>query len=929
MDKIKFLFLLVSFIGTVYTWAEEKTPQSIKQYKLWYDVPPPNRGGFVPPGESDRPLDPDWENYSLPIGNGYMGVSVFGTVDTERLQITDKTLYIKGLWKAQSNTSFAELYLDFFHNVRSNYRRELVLNEGISTVSYECNGVKYMRKYFVNYPDNVLVIKLTADKTGRLTFTVRPQIPHLVPFGALQRTDSITKGYLSGRTQTRHSNNGRTGKVSAQGDLITLRGTTEYLKLIYEAQIKVIPYGGSMSAHNDSKSEHGTIHVENADSAVILLNLGTNYRLKPEVFERPIKNKLDGFPDPHQEISKVIYHATQLGYNNLLERHKKDFSSLFNRVQLNLGEEEPMLPTNGLLAEYKQGKRHAYLEELMFHYGRYLLISSSRKGSLPPTLQGVWNQYELAPWNGNYTHNINIQMNYWAAFNTNLIELFENYVDYFKAYRPLAETMASRYVELYHPENYSVAPSDNGWAMGIGSDPYHVGMPSGHSGPGVGAFTSKLFWDYYLFTGDEKILKDVAYPAISGQAKFLSKVLVDTLGYLLASPSASPEQYSKKTKRPYLTVGCAFDQEMIYENHRDVVKAADLLGKKGTDIRLYKKQMKRLDPIQIGASGQIKEYREEKYYGDIVLEQNHRHVSHLVALYPGTLINGNTPAWLDAVKVTLNRRGDFSTGWSMAHKLNLWARAKEGDRAHDLLETILKKATLENLWTNCIAVLRPTFEIDASFGTTAGIAEMLLQSHEDCIELLPALPEDWGTGHYKGLTARGNYEVSAKWREGDLLQAEVLSKLNNKCIIKYPHISQALITDVNGKRIPFQKEAEDKISFKTLEGERYLITEIPSYSVVIQPEKLEAKFSQPNTVSLKWQPAKNAAFYQLYRTRNNNPDYELIASDIKGTSFDYVSDDLCEVEHLVFKIVMVDKKGNLSKGMTTSVVKNRREDFNN
>lgn len=929
MNRMKFLFLLASFIGTVYAWAEGKTLQPVKEYRLWYDVPPPNRGGYIPIGESDRPLDFDWENYSLPIGNGHMGVSVFGTVSTERLQITDKTLYVKGLWKAQSNTSFAELYLDFFHNVRSNYRRELLLNEGISTVSYECDGVNYVRKYFVNYPDNVLVIKLTADKIGKLTFTVRPQIPHTVPFGPLQRTDSITKGYLSGKTQTRHSYNGRTGNVSAQGDLITLRGATEYLKLIYEAQIKVIPYGGTMSAHNDSKSDHGTIHVENADSAVILLSLGTNYQLKPEVFERPIKNKLDGFPDPHQEISKVISHATQLGYNNLLERHKKDFSSLFNRVQLNLGEEEPMLPTDGLLAEYKQGKRHTYLEELMFHYGRYLLISSSRKGSLPPTLQGVWNQYELAPWNGNYTHNINIQMNYWLAFNTNLIELFENYVDYFEAYRPFAEKMASQYVQMYHPEHYSVTSSDNGWAMGIGSDPYHVGMPSGHSGPGVGAFTAKLFWDYYLFTGDKNILKEITYPAISGQAKFLSKVLVDTLGCLLASPSASPEQYSKKTKRPYMTVGCAFDQEMIYENHRDVVKAAGLLHKRAQDIQLYKKQMERLNPIQIGASGQIKEYREEKYYGDIVLEQNHRHVSHLVALYPGTLINGNTPAWLDAVKVVLNRRGDFSTGWSMAHKLNLWARAKEGNRAHDLLETILKKATLDNLWTNCIAVLRPTFQIDANFGTTAGIAEMLLQSHEEYIDLLPALPEGWGTGDYKGLTARGNYEVSAKWKEGKLLHTEILSKSGNRCVIKYPHISQAILTDMYGKRILFQKENDDKISFKTLAGEKYFLTKIPSHSIAAQPGKFEAVFSRPNVVSLKWQNDKNAAFYQIYRTRGNNPDYELIASDVKEPSFSYVSDDLREVEYLVFKIVMVDKKGNRSKGTTTCVVKNKKCQKNN
>lgn len=903
--------------------SNEQTQQLIREYKLWYDKPAIVEGGIIPIGESERPIDVNWERWSLPIGNGYMGASIFGGISTERIQLTDKTMYIKGLWKSETQTSFGDLYLDFSHTQRSNYHRSLTLNNGTAEVSYEYSGVKYHREYFMSYPDNVLVIKLTADKPKSLSFTVRPQIAHLTPFGPLQRPDSITIGYLSGQTQSRHSYNGRKGTVFAEDDRITLRGTTEYLKLVYEGQVKVIPTNGAIHAQNDIHSDHGTLTVENADSAVILLTLGTNYQMMPQVFFNKPADKLENFPDPHAQVTENLKKATQKGYDKLRNSHIADFSALFNRVQLHLTEKENM-PTDRLLGEYKQGKQHPYLEELFFHYGRYLLISSARKGALPPTLQGVWNQYELAPWNGNYTHNINIQMNYWPAFNTNLIELFESYVDYHKAYKPMAEKYASTFIQQYHPEQYSSEKSGNGWTMGTGSGAYSVSMPSGHSGPGVSAFTSKLFWEYYAFTNDEKILKEISYPAILGVANFLGKVTKDTLGYLLAYPSASPEQYSKITRKPYLTIGCAFDQQMIYENHNDVIKAAILLKDRNKNITLFKKQQKHLDPVQIGFSGQIKEYREEKKYGDIVLEQNHRHISHLVSLYPGTLINENTPAWLDAAKVTLNSRGDISTGWSMAHKLNLWARTKEGDRAHDLLEALLKNATFENLWTNCTAVLRAPYQIDANLGATAGIAEMLLQSHEGYIDLLPALPKSWDTGFYKGLTTRGNFEISANWKEGQLVLAEILSKQNNRITVKYPNIEQAVVKDTKGNAVNFQTVGKNKIAFRTYEGETYTIARFPNRPTITPPERLEAIFTKVDCISLKWQFNKEADSYKIYRTRGNNPDYELIASGIKTDIFDYISNDIRDLDYLIFKIVMVDKSGNCSKGTTTCAMKENK-----
>lgn len=824
-NKLK-VFLQVScmWVLCIQILSAQEPATTEKTYELWYDSPAPNNGGVFRIGETDRPIDLDWENRSLPIGNGYMGASVFGRTDSERLQITDKTLYIRGIWGYETQTAFADLYIDLYHHTRSNYRQSLSLNDAVHRVSYDYNQTHYERECFISYIDNVLVMKLKANKKGKLSFTVRPQIPYLTPFGPLQRADSITKGYLSGKTVSRHSYNGRTGKVTATGNTITLRGETEYLKLIYEGQLRVLPWGGSLVAKNDSQQDNGKIHVEQADSALIVFTLGTNYKLGSKTFTLSPKKKLEGNPEPHEQITTTLNKASVLSYEELLHRHLADYKYFFDRVKIDLGEKAPNIPTDCLLADYNAGKSSNYLEELFFQYGRYLLISTSRKGALPPTLQGVWNQYEQAPWNGNYTHNINIQMNYWPAFSTNLAELFESYVDYHKAYREAAEVVADKYVKAHNPALYSPVKGENGWVVGTTANAYTIGSPGGHSGPGTGGLTANLFWEYYQFTADRDILKEVTYPAISGTSRFLSKSVRDTLGYVLAYPSSSPEQYSKKTNRPYPTVGCAFDQQMIYENHRCVIEAARILKIRSPFITKLKEQIKCLDPVQVGLSGQIKEYREEQSYGDIILEPHHRHISHLIGLYPGTIINEHTPQWLEAAKVSLNLRGDESTGWSMAHKINLWARTKEGERAHQLLQCLLRTATFDNLWTNCIAVLRSPYQIDANFGATAGIAEMLLQSHEGYIAPLPALPTAWKNGRYRGLVARGNFEVSAEWKEGRIISIGIHSRKGLPCSIKYPGIERATLTDSQGKTVHFKKESEQIILFPTTMGGKYTLT---------------------------------------------------------------------------------------------------------
>lgn len=787
------LFLL--FIMCLFILLSASAQQ--KEYSLWYSQPAPNEGAENIVKSRGFPYDKYWERWSLPIGNGYMGACIFGRTDTERIQLTEKTFGVKGPYKKGGIGNFAEIYIeDIHHDQPLNYKRSLRLNDAISTVNYQYEGVNYTREYFANYPSNVIVVKLKADQPGKISFTLRPVLPYLHEYN-----DEGT---------------GRTGKVSAQNDLITLTGDIQFFRLPYEAQIKVIPSGGQLKAMNDESGNNGTIRIQQADSVVLLINAQTAYQLKSSVFTASPENKFTGNEHPHRAVSQCIQKAADKGYEVLCKEHIADYQSLFSRVDLRLCDETPGIPTDSLLHDYQRGKESLYMDELLFQYGRYLLIASSRKGSLPPHLQGAWSQYEYAPWSGGYWHNINIQMNYWAAFNTNLAEVFIPYVEYNEAFRQSANEKATGYIKKNNPDALSAIPEENGWTIGTGANAFSIDSPGGHSGPGTGGFTTKLFWDYYDFTRDEDILKKHSYPAMLGMAKFLSKTLKPTEeGYLLADPSSSPEQYHNGTT--YQTKGCAFDQEMIWESFHDALKAADILKEESPFLRTIKEQIGKLDAIQIGESGQIKEYREEKKYSDIG-DPRHRHISHLCALYSGTLINAETPEWLKAATVTLNNRGDKSTGWGVAHRLNLWARVKDGDMAYQRFQLLLKKYILENLWN-----MHPPFQIDGNLGGTAGVAEMLIQSHEGYINPLPALPAAWRDGSYEGLVARGNFVVSVFWKQGLMTQMNILSRAGGECVIQYKDIANFTIKDAKGKKVKTIRESKNRIRFATQKGNTYYL----------------------------------------------------------------------------------------------------------
>ena len=845
-----------------------------KAMRLWYDEPAPDSNA-------------GWVNRSIPMGNGYMGVNVFGGTTSERIQITENSLYD---WAAKNSglkrrgvNNFAEVYLDFGHNNVTNYERELDLNEGISRVEYQHDGVEYSREYFTSYPDKVMAIRLNASKAGALSFTLRPTIPFLGP--------------------------SKSGSVSAEGDTVTLSGVMTYFNIKFEGQFKVIPTGGSMNA----SSSEGTVTVSDADSAVILIAVGTNYQFDPKVIltTNPA-DKLAGFPNPHAKVTGYLADAAAKSYEQLLANHQADYTELYDRVSLNLGATQPTIPTDELVDGYPKSASSRYLEELAFQFGRYMLICSSRAGTLPPHLQGIWNVYEKPPWSSQYLHDTNVQMAYAPAFSANMPELFESYVGFFNVFVHRQREYATEYIKKYNPSQLDKS-GNNGWSGPFWANPYDVPKKSPIAGFGTGGWISQMFWDYYDYTRDETLLAETVYPVMYEQANFVSRFVQEIDGALLAKPSSSPEQYLEG-KRKRESIGTTFDQQMFYENHHNTLTAAKILGRTDDRLGLYEKQLPLLDPIQVGKSGQIKEFRQEQFYGDAgsTIDPHHRHTSMLLGSYPGQLINDSTPAWLDAVKTTLTLRTRSSNiGWARAERIAFWARVHDGDEAYLFYRDLLEGNFLHNLFNDHRG--GPLFQADANYGATAGVVELLLQSQDYVVAPLPALPTAWPDGSYRGLLARGNFEVSAQWSGGQANRLEVLSKVGGTLNLRYPNVAKAVMKTADGQAVDFSAKGSDQISIESTKGQTYVVTDIPAYVPVIAPTNLKvSKKSAADQIQLSWVGSENAASYKLYRAVANAPDYELIASDITATDFVYRSSELKQVNQMTLKIVAVGDDGRES-----------------
>ncbi len=780
-----------------------------------------------------------WEKYSLPIGNGYGGASIFGGVEKERIQFT--TNVFANTFDNGGVSNFAEIHIFSAGDNIQGYERGLDFSTG-SVYSHYCLGEKKIaREAFFNYPDNVFAYKIQV-KNGQENFQIHLVIP-----------------YLGARSV---ENGGRVGCITAKENSLMMQGELPARNLLFSG-ICTIESDGIVTLKNES------IVVKNATSVILYFAFGTSYKLCPEVFFDGCHKALG--EDPYEKTQRLVNAAKTLGYEKLRARHISDYSALMGRVSLHLGGVEDARTTEELLQSVQSGNREVNLEELYFTFGRHLLVSSSRKGTPPASLQGVWSVHDRSPWGSGFWHNINIQMNYWPAFTCNLAETFLAYAEYFNAYLPQAKRNARAW--LSQKKGIDVG-EDCGWIIGTAAFSYEIeGLEQNtHSGPGTGGLTAKMFFDYYDFTRDKETLEKYVFPAVHGISTFLTKCVKNYHGEYLCCFSASPEQilsgewvHEHSEQQYYHTVGCAFDQQMIYENALDDLVCAQIIGVQDDTVKAEKSQFNAYMPVRIGYSGQIKEYGEEHFYGEIG-EAKHRHISQLVGLMPGHTITKDTPAWLDSAKTTLRLRGDKSTGWALAHRMCAWARTGDGDHAYLLFRELLKNRTYPNLWD-----VHPPFQIDGNFGATAGIAEMLLQSHSGTIELFPAIPKEWDNISFSGLKARGNYTVSASFKQGTI-ECEIFSVCGGEVCVSVEMGN--CIKVVKEQKDVLWKQYDGKIVFQTERGGVYRIFGITKRERDKKIPTLQADWTE-HGVHLSWKG--NAKRYLILRAVGDDSDYTELA----------------------------------------------------
>jgi alpha-L-fucosidase 2 len=690
----------------------------------------------------------DWEKEALPIGNGRIGAMVFGGTDSERVQFAEKSLWTGGpgseggydyglpkesqaalvqsigkklaegatlapeevarqLGRKMHNygdyQSFGDLLIERegAEAPVSNYRRELDLKDAVARVSYTQGGARIEREYFVSYPDQVLVVQLSSSKVQKLR--VRLAIP-----------DNRSVETRTDKTRIRV-----TGALKSNG-------------LKYATILRVVTECGRVTPDEFS------LRVESECPITIVLAARTNYRMRYPDYRAP--------GDPADAAAADVLKAAEARHDSLLERHQADYRALYDRVNLDLGAGANTMPTDRLRASYGSGNaaQDRALETLYFNYGRYLLIASSRAGSLPANLQGVWNDKATPPWNADYHVNINLQMNYWPAESANLAETAIPYFDFVDHLVTPGQLAAQRY---FGAKGWTMFLNTNAWGY-VGP----IDWPTAFWQPEASAWLAVQYYEHYLFSQDTQFLRQRAWPVLKGASDFWMDALIrdPRTGRLVVSPSYSPEH------GPF-TAGASMSQQIVAELFICAAQAAEILGDKEYAERVGK-AAGLLDPgVRIGKWGQLKEWNAD--LDDA--KDDHRHVSHLFALHPGnTLFPDAVPQFANAVRVTLDARGDASTGWSRAWKINFWARLNDGDRAHKLLAGLLSDSTLPNLWDT-----HPPFQIDGNFGATAGMVEMLVRSYPMTLQVLPALPKAWKRGRVSGIRARGDITLSIEWDE--------------------------------------------------------------------------------------------------------------------------------------------------------------------